>query len=199
MNSQDIRLRDELLRKSIHVASLWIPIGYMILPEKQILIPLGVIVVIALIVELLRTFWRTFEQAFEHVLGSLLRPREYKNLTGATTLLISAFLSILFFEKWIALLTVFLMLISDALGALVGRFWGKHYYKHDRSVEGSLAFLLSGLVMIHFVPNANHPIAIAGVISALFFEIGFVKLDDNFAVPIGSGVVMEVLSLLFVR
>jgi dolichol kinase len=197
MKSQDIRLQDELVRKSIHVTSLWIPLGYMFLPRKQILIPLGVIVVIALVVEALRTFWPFFENVFESMLGSLLRPRERKNLTGATTMFISAFLCIFFFEKWIAILALFLMLISDALGALVGRFWGKHYYREDRAVEGSLAFLVSGLIMIYFVPEANHPVAIAGVFVALFFEVGFVKLDDNFVVPIGSGVVMELIRMVF--
>ncbi|NQT26812.1 hypothetical protein HQ585_15760 [candidate division KSB1 bacterium] len=199
MISQDLSLQDELVRKSIHVTSLWIPLGYMILPKKQILIPLGVIVVLALVIEVLRTFWPFFEKIFESMLGNLMRPREKRNLTGATTMFISAFLAILVFEKWIALLVLFFMLVSDALGALVGRFWGKHHYKADRSIEGSLAFLLSGLILIHFVPEANHPIAIVGVLAALFFEVGLVKLDDNFAVPIGSGVVMELISMVFLR
>lgn len=197
MKSGNIEMRDELLRKGIHLASLWIPIGYMWLSRRQILMPLSVIVVIAFVAELLRTFWPKFENYFELILGSLLRPRERRNLTGATTMFVSAFLSVLFFEKWIALLVLYFMLVSDALGALVGRFWGRHYYRKNRSVEGSLAFFLSGLILIPCVPGVNVFIAIAGVLAALFFESGFVKLDDNFTVPLGSGMVMELLFLFF--
>lgn len=197
MNDSDIRLRDELIRKSIHAASLWIPLGYRFFPKRCILIPLAVLLGIALLVEVLRSVWTPFEARFERFLGSLLRPRERTNLTGATTLLISAFLCIVFFEKWIALLAILLMLVSDALGAVVGRFWGRRYYKKGRSIEGSMAFLVSGLALIPVVPEVNLPIAVVGVLAALFFEVALTKLDDNFGVPIGSGLVMEILALFF--
>ena len=194
--SAEISIRDELLRKSIHLASLWIPIGYNFLPGKVILIPLGFMIAIATVVETLRTLYRPFEFWFEDLLGSLLRPRERKNLTGATTMLISALLSIFFFEKWIAIYAILLMLVSDALGAVVGRCWGRHFYKKGRTLEGSLTFLLSGFLLIWLVPDIRSGIAVIGLFVALILEAGIIKLDDNIVIPIGAGVVMEILNLI---
>lgn len=192
-----ISLRDELLRKSIHVAALWIPAGYILLPEKMILLPLTGVVTIALLVEIFRTAYPAFEEWFEGFLGSLLRPRERKNVTGATTMLISALLAVIFFEQWIAILAMLLMLVSDAVGALVGRFFGKWVYRPGRTVEGSAAFVVSGFLMIPLVPDARLGICFAGVIAGLIFEVGILKLDDNIAVPLGAGIVMEILQLIF--
>lgn len=193
----EIRVRDELLRKSIHLASLWIPVGYSVLPGKVILIPLGCMMAIAGIVETLRTFYRPFERWFENLLGSLLRPRERRNVTGATTMLFSATVSIIFFEKWIAIYVILLMLVSDALGAIVGRCLGRHFYMKGRTVEGSLAFLFSGFLLIWLIPHARTGIALPGLFAALILETGIIKLDDNIAIPIGAGVVMEVLNLIY--
>lgn len=192
-----ISIRDELLRKSIHLAALWIPIGYVLLPDKYILIPLSITVTFALFVEIFRTANEKFEYWFESLLGTLLRPRERKNVTGATTMLVSALLSILFFEQWIAILAMLLMLVSDAIGALVGRLWGKRTYRPGRTVEGSAAFLVSGFLLIPLVPDARIPICAAGVIAGLIFEVGIIKLDDNIAVPLGAGICMEVLHMIF--
>ncbi|HDQ45683.1 MAG TPA: hypothetical protein ENN17_09350 [bacterium] len=191
--SPNIRLRDEFYRKGIHLASLWIPIGYIFLPGKTILAPLCLVLTAAVIVETLRTFYAPFERWFERILGSLLRPRERRNVTGATTMLVSAVLSIVFFEKWIAVYVILLMLVSDALGAIVGRLIGRHLYKKGRTVEGSAAFAVSGFMLIWIVPDVRIGIALAGLFTALILETGIIKLDDNIAIPIGAGMVMEIL------
>lgn len=86
--------------------------------------------------------------------------------------------------------------ISDAFGALAGRTWGRHFYMEGRSIEGSLAFVISGLLIILLVPNVDLRIAIPGLVIACLMEIFVDGKFDNLAIPIISGFSMQLLLIL---
>jgi len=186
-------VRNEIIRKSIHLFALSIPVGYMILDKKTTLLILGSATFFALCVELARFLWSDFSRWFYRSVGNLLREHEQSDLTGATYLLIGSFLTILFFDKWIALAALFFLVVADAFGALVGRFWGKHSLYKDKMIEGSVIFLLTALVVVFFIPENYLVVGFVGVATAFLIDVFVKRIDDNVAIPLGSGAVMQVL------
>jgi dolichol kinase len=110
--------------------------------------------------------------------------------------ILSALLCVLLFPKLITVTAFTILIISDASSALFGRAFGKHKFL-DKSLEGSLAFVVSGWIVIALVPKAlNHPAEyIAGAIGAVvggIVEAASVRLrlDDNLSVPVSIGITM---------
>ena len=92
-----IHYRDELVRKLIHLSSLSIPITYYFISTQTAAIILGVLTVIALMLDLGRYFHPSIGSVFYKIFGFLLRKHEVdekqKNLNGATYVLISALIA----------------------------------------------------------------------------------------------------------
>jgi dolichol kinase len=86
----------------------------------------------------------------------MLRKHEMKKkkllLTGASWVLISAVLTVLIFPKVIAVIAFIILIISDISAALVGRKWGRTKLG-KKSLEGTLAFIVSGLLVVAVVGN----------------------------------------------
>ncbi len=186
----------EITRKSIHLSSLVIPLSVLFLPRQVIIIILSCLLVFSLAVEWARFKWPWFSQIFYRLVGKLLRKHEFHHLTGATFIFISALVAMIFFEDWIVMVALLFLNISDAFGALAGRTWGRHFYMEGRSIEGSLAFVISGLLIILLVPNVDLRIAIPGLVIACLMEIFVDGKFDNLAIPIISGFSMQLLLIL---
>ncbi len=187
---------NELIRKSIHMSSLIIPVSVLFLDLRWIRLILLVLTLVAFIVEWARFNWSPFRTFFRQCVGSLLRKHEEKRLTGATCLLISSTVAVFAFNNWIIMTSLFFLMISDAMGALIGRFCGRIRIAENRTLEGSLAFLVSGLIVVYFVPGVRLEIAIPGVIVASLVEVFIRQIDDNIAIPLISGFFMQGLTLI---
>lgn len=188
---------NELIRKSIHMSSLVIPVSVLFLDIRWIRLILLGLTCIAFLVEWARFNWSPFRAFFKQCVGSLLRKHEEKGLTGATCLLISSTIAVFAFDNWIIITSLCFLMISDAMGALVGRFIGRIQIAENRTLEGSLAFLISGLIVVYFVPGTRFEIAIPGAIVASLVEIFIRQIDDNIAIPLISGFFMQGLVLIF--
>lgn len=193
------RLGYELSRKTIHLIALIIPICYTFYGKSVVLPMIGLGLIVALVVEVLKKKSDFFQNWFESKVGHLLREHETEGVTGATYLLVSAFVCILFFDRWIALVCLYFMLIADALGALVGRLWGRHYIFHHRSYEGCFVFLLACLTIVIFVPDVPLAVGIPGVVAAFLIDVFAQGVDDNLTIPIGSGLFMQILQMFLLN
>jgi dolichol kinase len=167
---------------------------YLRVSRQTMLIVYGSLFFIALIVEILR--WRRpeFHSWFEKTTGALLRSHEREHWTGATFLFLSSFLTVLLFERWIAITALLFVVVSDALSALVGKRWGKHRIWGDRTVEGTIVFLFSAVLLVLINPHLPLLIGLAGVLIALYVEIFVQSLDDNLTVPLCSGLMMQLVA-----
>lgn len=186
-----MNLKNELIRKFIHGSALIIPLSYNFLDRKIILGIIGLGIFVAICVEILRFHWHVFRELFHGLLGKLLRDHEITQLTGSTYLLIGCFLTVLFFVKWIALVSLLFLIVSDALAAVVGRRWGRHKLLKDRSIEGSTVFLVSAFLSVLIVPGSHFLIGTTGVITACAVDIFIHDINDNLTIPLISGAVMQ--------
>jgi dolichol kinase len=203
----DISFGAELLRKGIHLLSLSIPIGYALMTKQQalsILIPLTALFVIA---DVLIHWSNAVRTLALRIIGPLLRPHELRSdrllLNGASYVLISACIVIALFPKLIAITAFAILIISDICAALVGRRYGKHRFL-DKSLEGTLAFFVSALVVVGVIGMLYElPLVYTGVstcaaaVGALVENLSIrLKMDDNVAIPLSIGAVMWGLALV---
>lgn len=184
----------ELIRKGIHLCCLVFPLMYMVVEREVMLLFLGILLLMAFCVEWARFHWDWFARWFYGLTAQLLREHEHKRLTGSTYLFIGSFLAVLMFEKWIAMIVLLFMIVADTAGALVGRTLGKRRLSGDKTVEGSLVFIIVATAIIFSVPDANRIIGMVGVGVAFFVEVFLRRIDDNLTIPLGAGGAMQILA-----
>ena len=136
------------------------------------------------------------------VFGPILREHENddkkKLLSGGSYVVISACLCIIIFPKVIAITAFTILIVSDATGALLGRKFGKRKF-FDKSLEGSIAFFISALIVVLVMPKIQGlPVefwvgALAALVGTIIEAMSIrLKLDDNFSVPCTVGLTMWV-------
>ena len=188
---------NEIIRKLIHISSLAIPLIYFFLiKDKNIMSAILIILtLLSLLIEYVRLNRDGFVKIFFHKhLKSTLRSNELKgNLTGATWMLIGFTFSVIIFDFEVSVLALLFLSIGDAVAALVGsalpigKIWGK-------SILGSLSgFLFCVFLGLIINDTLSSQIIIFGAISGMFIELIPLKINDNFSIPIFSGLIMQIL------
>jgi dolichol kinase len=194
-----ILYKDELLRKTIHLASLSIPIIYYFIHSETAAIILAVLAGLALIIDWTRYLSPEVGKIFYKIFGFLLREHEVdhqkRNLNGATYVLISALVGVLIFPKLIFITAFSILIVSDSLAALIGRKFGRRKFL-SKSFEGTFAFFISACIVILFTPKiGNFPEEyligfIAAFVGAITENISFKLIDDNLSIPLSVGFTM---------
>ncbi len=192
-DSLQITFLQEFWRKTTHMVALVIPGGYVLLglARKEmlaIMVPITVVMVIVDIARLRR--WRLWTDFWERIFGHMIRPHEKNgDFTGATYILISVCLVVAMFDKPIAVAALAFIIVGDTFAALIGRRWGRHRIG-AKSLEGSLACLISTVIVAGVVPNLAWPVGLIGAFTATVVEALPLGVDDNVSVPLLSGLVM---------
>ncbi len=196
-----IEYKHEFVRKAIHLCSLSIPIIYYFLPKGQALMLLVPVTAAFLIVDIARYNSPVVSRWFYNWFGWLLRKHEQdgdvKRLSGATNVLLSAVFCVLVFPKTITINAFSILIISDTTSALIGRRFGKrHFFK--KSLEGSIAFFVSALIVIILAPKVDglpleYGIGILAAAVGAVVEAASVTIDDNISIPISIGAIMWIL------
>jgi dolichol kinase len=189
-------MRSELIRKTIHLATIALPVLVWFLPRSVGLILLGSGVIAALGVEWARTRNRWTRYHFLSRTRRLLRPRERNGLAGATYMAIGYFLSLLLFPKPIAVLAMLYNGLGDASAALVGKRWGRHRTAWGKSWEGFCAGVAVNLAIGMVVPGVPLAAAVVGAVGAAALEFAPLPLDDNLRVTLGGGLLAWVALVL---
>lgn len=205
INDGTISYKDELIRKLIHLCSLSIPVIYYFISRHDALLILGILSFLALIIDLGRYNFPKFGELFYKIFGFLLRRHEKdsikKNLNGATYVLLSAFLGVLIFPKIIFINAFAILIISDTSAALIGRRFGTIRFL-KKSLQGTLAFFISAIVVIIFAPKLDNNLIeyfigiIAAFMGAMVENISNDLVDDNLSIPLTIGFLMWGLYLI---
>lgn len=193
--------RKEVYRKGIHLSSLWIPAliyfgGTLIASVVFAFLMLG---------ELLLEYgnykrWRwariIFSLPFAFALRNKERQRKKFVLTGGFYVLSSSLICTLLFSNIIASIAITVMLVSDTLAALVGKALGQRRIYQNKTLEGTVAFFMSSLIIMMLF-NPIYTFTYASVIAcffAVFMELfeKFFEIDDNFSIPLVIGFILTI-------
>jgi dolichol kinase len=162
----------EIKRKIVHLATLVIPIGYALTSEKTVILFLVPFFLALLWVDLLRHFHSGMASLFQkYFFRRVLREEEKSTFMGATYF-------------------IFLILIlSDTAAALVGKWIGRVKI-FGKTLEGSMAFLLTSLLIVWIYPNLNRFSGSLAALGTTLIEVLPIKVSDNLTIPLVAGAIM---------
>lgn len=189
---------DEALRKSIHLSSLVIPLGYRYLFGFNRRVSFAIVLaalIVSLVIEFHRLWQRNFRKTFNRLFGMILRKHELTDFTGATYLLFASMLCIAFFEPLIASAAIAFLSIGDTFAAMIGMNFGKRKFQRSKkSLEGSLACFASTFIF-GILWLGNPWLALLGALTATLAELSKIPLDDNIKIPLAAGLVMTLATI----
>ena len=196
----DIPYSQEIMRKSVHLSSLWMPALILFVPAYlPAAVFAGLLAANVLIEYGYYKKWPVVLKTYGKLFGKMLRSKEtdgHFRLSGSPYVLAAALCSCLLFSPVNAAAALAVMLISDTAAALIGRAFGKHkIHRTTKSIEGAAAFFLFGLAVIYTAAVLFHPDSgfiirgAAGVFAAMWAEIyeNRLKIDDNLSIPLILG------------
>ncbi|MFZ4592597.1 MAG: diacylglycerol/polyprenol kinase family protein, partial [Ignavibacteria bacterium] len=144
--------RYELYRKLIHLFSTVIPVIYCYTTREFMLALIGTGTILMIVLDVLKAYTSTFENLYNKVFNVILREDEKnfkRNLfTGGTYYAIGIFLSVLLFPKEVAVFSILVMIWCDTMAALIGKKFGKKKLIGNKTIEGSVAFVLTGVLLV---------------------------------------------------
>ncbi len=220
--SNEKERHEENLRKSFHLCGIIIP--FMILYFTQ---TSAIILTISILIPVLIADYNNFalilkKTNYLNKILKLFRQNELikGRLSGFSWLLIGILIIVTLFDKQIAALSVSILIISDACAALIGKNFGKIKLCGTKTLEGTIAFIVSGLatsflfikyilksqfvlqmlvntktITIIFVPEY---VCIAILLSAIVELVAKnIEINDNFAVPLSFCLTYKILTILF--
>jgi dolichol kinase len=186
----------EIKRKALHLAALGVPGLMVLLGKPAALYVLAPGAVLAVAADVLRAYSPSFRGWIQWIFGSLMRAKEWTPvgdgvvINGATGVLVGAALLTWIFPIRLAVPVFVMFMIADAAAALVGRRLGRHPWPgRPHTVEGSLAFVVTGLAVWACFPNVSFLIGVLGVVAAAAVEALPLPLNDNIRVPLVAALV----------
>lgn len=207
MSNNQISYKQELLRKTIHLCSLSLPLLYFYTDIETTLSYIIPLFLIVLILDIFSKKGRILHHFVFKYFGSMLREHEKKDglvLNGASWVLISALLVFAIFPKILAITSFTILIVSDLSAALIGRRFGRHSL-FDKSWEGTSAFFISASFIIFFIwsilPERNMYFLYFGIFASIitaFTELvsNIIKVDDNISVPTSFCLTMWLLNII---
>ena len=193
-----ITYKQELLRKLVHLSSIWMVFVMAYVPGLPGFLFFAVLALLNLLVEYAR-----YKQVpvitplYEALFKNMLRESNGKfRPSGSPPYLASAAVTTLLFPLPYSIISFLCMMFGDTAAALIGRKFGKHKFFNGKSVEGCAAFLITGWAIVtgaYFITKTFSWIVLvcglAGVVIAMIAELfnEELHLDDNFSIPLIVG------------
>lgn len=199
-DDHQLPLRSELQRKALHLLALVVPVGMLLLGREASLAILVPLAVLAIAADITRSQSASFQSWIDSIFGFMMRPDEKRSsrglpiLNGATWVLISATLLTLLFPVELAGAAFASFMVADAAAAVVGRTVGRHPWGGGpRTMEGSLAFIAAGILVMVPVAPVSPWVATASVVAGAATEIPKWPINDNLSVPLVMSLILYLI------
>ncbi|MEA3499959.1 MAG: hypothetical protein U9R41_02925 [Candidatus Marinimicrobia bacterium] len=185
--------RNEINRKLSHIFSALAPFSFLMIFNyfgeytfNIILLIFGIFTILFVAIDFLRRYSSILQKIFIFLSSHSMRDTEIKNqrLTGASWLLIAFYLVLYIFPLEYAVPSCIILSFSDTAAAIIGINFGKHKWYKQYSIEGSVAFIIVGLLVLFiFLPEINFWLALLVVTAATIGEGVIPIIDDNISIP----------------
>uniref|UniRef100_A0A7V1EH43 Phosphatidate cytidylyltransferase n=1 Tax=candidate division WOR-3 bacterium TaxID=2052148 RepID=A0A7V1EH43_UNCW3 len=188
-------LKAEIFRKLMNLWAIFIPVLYYLLPQVSARSLLLIVTIVIVAIDFIRLHVNGVKEGFILFFGSFLRRRELTNLNGATFLLLGCLITALLFSRPVVISACTFVIVGDTFAAMFGQnIKGPKLFK--KTLIGSLAHLGSNLIVtivLHSLLNVPLWILFSGALMSTIFEVLPLPWDDNFSVPILTGIGMSLI------
>ena len=177
-----------------------------ILPLNMLAITAGIFVVLAWSMEISRRFSDTINGHLMKLFGPVAHPHERFRVNSATWYTTALLMLASFMEPLACSLAVAVLAVSDPMAAIIGRRFGRHKITAGRTLEGSLAFVVTGVLAAFGVMAVYYPelslgamalYAFGGAVPGAIAEVVSERIDDNFSIPMTVACGVTVVTWLF--
>jgi len=175
----------EIRRKIVHLATLIVPVGYVMTSQETVLVFVIPLFLGLLAVDVLRHFHPGMASLFKRFFFG----KEKPTLMGSTYFLFSTILTLLLFPKPIAIASLLILILSDTAAALVGKGIGRIRI-FGKTLEGSAAFFFVSLLIVWLYPNLNRFSGTLAALGGTVIELLPIRLNDNLSIPLVTGAIM---------
>jgi glycerol-3-phosphate acyltransferase PlsY len=189
-------------RVAIRPFAILFVVFYVFYSKQVVLVIIGIVGLCFIVLDLLRFIHKQTNKLLTEKVKALFRKSEEKAFSSMTLFLVAAFITILVFQKEIAITALTFLVFGDIFSKIFGLAFGRHKILHEtKSIEGTLAyvgcviiciFILYNTFMLSTTLNISIWILIIGGIVAPLVELFSFNLNDNFTVSLISGAVMYV-------
>ena len=180
----------EIYRKFIHLSSSVIALALWYF-GKETFLPwlIGVAIILPLLdygrhhIDLLRRIYIYFFTVFT-------RPIEYRNLSGASWVVIGAALTTIIFNENTAIIGLLVLSLADSAAAIIGlKFGNTHLF--NKSLEGSAAFFIVAFLIVFSLSPAFFLINLIAVSAATTIELfSTARMNDNLFIPLVTAFIL---------
>ncbi len=188
-------LKAEIFRKLMNLWAIFIPVLYYLMPQTSARTLLLLVTIVIVAVDFIRLHVNGIKEGFILFFGSFLRRRELTNLSGATFLLLGCLITAFLFSRPVVISSCSFIIVGDTFAAMFGQnVKGPRIFK--KTLFGSLAYFISNLIVVvvlHSLLNMPFWILVSGALISTIFEALPLPWDDNFTVPILTGIGMSLL------
>lgn len=189
----------EVQRKAIHFSFSLVPLALFVLSREVGEGIAAAALILAISIDVVRLRVPGVQRFFHKTFGMAMRPHEASELTGSTYLCLAALVCIVLFVVPIAVAALLFLTVGDTAAALIGQRWGRHPLRPGKTVEGSMACLVSSSLVAILVPGLPLVAGLAGAVVATVVELyGTAAIDDNFGIPVLSALAMWIVASLVV-
>lgn len=196
------------LRSDLHLArKIWhMSMGMVIALLYEAGVPTGVGIILlsmalvfTVVIETLRLRHSGWNEKMIRIFRPVMRSNEVDRCTGIPFYLASSLFAIAAFPKPVAVMSIMFLACGDPMASLVGILYGERSlrFPNGKSLLGTLAGIATCAVVAlvylqahSFRPGAVLALSMVGGLAGGLAEWVPVEVDDNFTIPVVSGMVM---------
>jgi dolichol kinase len=178
-----------MLRKLFHLTGSIIAVVYFLTDKQTAIVVTAGLFVVDIILEVLRI------KGFMNVtfIEKNMKKEESKKLSGSFFYILSGLITIILFEKNIAVSSLLILSIADPLSSLIGSRFGRVRFL-GKSLEGTMTFFAVAFLILR-VFSFSIPIAAVGAAIAALTELFSSRfIDDNLSIPLVTALAMTLLT-----
>jgi dolichol kinase len=181
-------------RKLFHLLGGLVLLSIYFMSPKNAFWIYGVLVGAVFVIEIVRLKIPAMNKLLLARFPSFVRKSEEHSLTGTIPYILGVSLSYYAYSVPTATAAVCFLAFGDVAATTIGERYGKRKIK-DKSLEGTAAFVVVavaiGCALLLFYPAYPLWVMVLGALTAAGIELLSLAVNDNFAIPIIAGAVME--------
>jgi len=209
-----VSMKRELKRKSLHLSGLLVPVSYFLFGRELTLTFIAIAFFLFVILEPFRIIEELRDkikrklkiyvdndvmermEVLEKQIEEITRGHERFRVAAHIYFAAASFIVVYFFPMEVAVGAITVATVGDALAAIVGKSLGRHRFANGKSLEGSLAYFISGLLIL--LPLVGPVLALIGSLTGTLAELYGIPptknpehhLDDNFSNQLAVALVL---------